>query len=176
MDLKDLFAISGKPGLYKYVSQTKNALIVESVTDNKRFPTYAAQKMMALEDISVYTLDEDVSLSEVLKKIYLKEDGGATAINPKADNEELKQYFLEILPDYDQDRVYVSDIKKIIGWYNFMQQHQLLKLKENPEKNEEIPNPDNAESSAVENTEPDAQEDSEKQAIIAEKEEVTAEK
>lgn len=115
--LKGLLAISGQRGLFKMVSQAKNSIIVESLIDGKRMPAYATSRISALEDISIYTEDEDVKLFDVFKAIYEKENGGQ-AIAPKSSGNELKAYFEEILPLYDKDRVYVSDIKKVLTWYN----------------------------------------------------------
>ncbi|MCU4175406.1 DUF5606 family protein [Carboxylicivirga sp. N1Y90] len=117
--LKGLLAISGQRGLFKMVSQAKNSIIVESLIDGKRMPAYATSRISALEDISIYTDDEDVKLFDVFKAIYEKENGGQ-AINPKSSGNELKKYFTEILPLYDKERVYVSDIKKVLTWYNLL--------------------------------------------------------
>lgn len=129
MDLKDLLAITGKPGLYKTVGQNKSSLIVESLTDGKKIPVYSANKISALEDISVYTYEEDIPLKKVFTLIAEKESGGK-AITPKASSEELKNYMREVLPDFDQDRVYTSDLKKIFNWYNNLQEHGLITLGE----------------------------------------------
>ena len=111
MELKDILAIGGKPGLYRFIAQAKNGIIVESLTDKKRIPAYASDKVSALEDIAIFTDSEEVNLADVFKKIFEKENGGK-AINHKSSGEELKAYFEEILPDFDRDRVYTSDIKK----------------------------------------------------------------
>jgi len=123
--LKDILAISGQAGLFKMVSQSKNAIIVESLVDGKRIPAYASARISALEDISVYTYEGDVKLTEVFKNISEKESGGA-ALDAKASNDALKNYFTQVLPNYDKERVYVSDIKKIISWYNLLQAASLL--------------------------------------------------
>lgn len=123
--MKGLLAISGKRGLFKMVSQGKNSIIVESLLDGKRMPAYATSRISALEDISIYTEEGDVKLQEVFDIIREKEDGGG-AISHKASGAELKSYFEGVLPDYDKDRVYVSDIKKIISWYNLLQENDLL--------------------------------------------------
>jgi len=129
MDLKDLLAITGKPGLYKTVGQNKSSLIVESLIDGKKIPVYSANKISALEDISVYTYEEDIPLKKVFALIAEKENGGK-AITPKASSEELKSYMREVLPDFDQDRVYTSDLKKIFNWYNNLHEHGLITLDE----------------------------------------------
>lgn len=127
MELKDLLSISGKPGLYKTVGQNKNSLIVESLTDGKKIPVYSAHKISALEDISIYTYEEDIPLKEVFTKILEKEDGGK-AIDHKSSAAELKAYMNEVLPDFDEDRVYTSDLKKIFGWYNNLHENGFLSL------------------------------------------------
>lgn len=134
MDLKGILAISGHPGLYKLISQAKNSIIVESLTDKTRMPAYASTKISALDDIAIYTDEEEVPLKEVFKNIFKKEKG-KESISHKASNEEIKSYFEEVLPTYDKDRVYVSDMKKIINWYNILHQVDLLNTKEaEPEK------------------------------------------
>jgi hypothetical protein len=128
--LKDILAISGQAGLFKMVSQSKNAIIVESLVDGKRIPAYASARISALEDISVYTYEGDVKLTEVFKNISEKESGGA-ALDAKASNDALKNYFTQVLPNYDKERVYVSDIKKIISWYNLLQAAAMLDFSKN---------------------------------------------
>lgn len=129
MNLTGIIAISGKPGLYKVVAQGKNNIIVESLADNKRVPAYATDRISALEDISIYTYNDDKPLKEVYKAIFTKENGGL-APSPKSDLNELKSYLLEILPDYDDERVYSSDIKKLFQWYNLLHKSGNLKLEE----------------------------------------------
>jgi len=133
MNLKDLLAISGKPGLYKSVGQNKNSLIVESLIDGKKMPVYSAHKISALEDISIYTYEEDVPLKEVFQKIYDKENGGS-AIDHKSAGGELKNYMREVLPDFDEERVYNSDLKKMFSWYNSLHKADLLNLEEEGEQ------------------------------------------
>ena len=119
--LRDILSITGKPGLYKLVSRGNNMLIVESLLDGKRVPTYARDKIVSLGEISMYTMGEDVSLSEVLTKLGEKEGLKVAAIDPKkADNDQLRDFFGEVLPDFDRDRVYPSDIRKLIQWYNIL--------------------------------------------------------
>ena len=119
--LRDILSITGKPGLYKLVSRGNNMLIVESLLDGKRVPTYARDKIVSLGEISMYTMGEDVSLSEVLTKLGEKEGLKVAAIDPKkADNDKLRDFFGEVLPDFDRDRVYPSDIRKLIQWYNIL--------------------------------------------------------
>ena len=127
MDLKGILSISGKSGLFKHVSQTKNGIIVESFIDKKRSHAFASAKISALQDIAIYTASEDKALIEVFQNIYKKEDG-KQSINPKTTSDELKKYFKEVLPDYDEDRVYVSDIKRVVGWYNQLQERGLVDM------------------------------------------------
>ncbi|MBN2743815.1 hypothetical protein LX69_03238 [Breznakibacter xylanolyticus] len=123
--LKEILAISGQGGLFKVISQAKNAIIVESLVDGKRMPAHASSRISALEDISVYTEDGDMKLAVVFKRIADKENNGE-AIDAKSSNDQLKAYFEQVLPEYDKERVYVSDIKKIISWYNLLVQKQML--------------------------------------------------
>ena len=137
MDLAGIISISGKPGLYKVISQGKNNLIVESLDDSKRFPSYASDKVSSLEEISVYTYDEDMALKSILKSIYIKENGGL-APSHKESKAILEAYMLEILPNYDQERVYFSDIKKILQWYNQLHKTGLLtNMEENTSEDSE---------------------------------------
>ena len=117
--LKEILSISGKPGLYKLVNNTSNAIIVESLLDGKRFPAYSNSKIISLEDISIYTENEDMPLKEVLKRIFDKENG-ADILSHKEATEKIQAYFEEVVPEYDKERVYVSDMRKIIQWYNLL--------------------------------------------------------
>ncbi|MEG1738471.1 MAG: DUF5606 domain-containing protein [Odoribacter sp.] len=134
--LKEILSISGKPGLQKLISNSSNAIIVESLLDGKRFPAYSNSKIIALEDISIYTEGEDMPLKEVFKRIYTKENG-KEALSHKEPTEKIIAYFSEMVPEYDKDRVYVSDMKKIIEWYNLLTQKGLLNLEEKEEQKEE---------------------------------------
>ena len=118
--LKEILSVTGKPGLYKLVSQGKNMLIVESLIDGKRMPAYSRDKVVSLGDIAMFTETEEVPLAEVLEKLKTKENSQNASIDPKADNEQLKKFMSEVLPDYDRDRVYPSDIRKLINWYNLL--------------------------------------------------------
>ncbi len=129
MDLSKILAISGRPGLYKVISQAKQAVIVESLTDQKRFPVFGHEKISALEEISVFTTGEDRPLKDVLKLVHDKQ-GGAPAPDPRSDNPVLLQAFREMVPDYDPERVYISDIRKILTWYNLLLQHNILTFDE----------------------------------------------
>ncbi len=132
--LKGIMSISGQPGLFKLVTEAKNSIIVESLVTGKRMPAYSTSKISALEDIAIFTKTGEVALKEVLKSISEKENGGQITI--KGSGNELKTYFEEVLPEYDQDRVYVSDMKKIIQWYNLLQSKELLNFDEESETDE----------------------------------------
>ncbi len=136
MDLKEILAISGKPGLYKFISQGRNAMIVENIEDNSRTSAFATEEVSALEDIAIFTEEEEVSLRDVLKKIFEKENEGE-AISHKANSQELKKWFEEVLPTYDKDRVYVSDIKKVALWYNLLCKMKMLDFTEDEEESKE---------------------------------------
>jgi hypothetical protein len=125
MNLKDILSITGKPGLYKNVAHSKNGVIVESISDGKRFPVFANDKISSLEEISIFTTGDDISLRVVFKKIFDQEKGGPSA-DPKSSDKLLREYFKGILPEYDEERVYVSHIRKILVWYNLLQSHQLI--------------------------------------------------
>ncbi len=135
MDLSKILAISGRPGLYKIISQTGQNVIVESLSDQKKFPVFASYKITTLNDISIFTNEKDVPLADVFKAIFQKEKG-ETSISPNADKQELFGYFEEVLPDYDKDRVYHTDIKKVLKWYNLLYSKNLLDFTEEEEKKE----------------------------------------
>jgi hypothetical protein len=135
MVLKDIMAISGESGLFKFIAQGKNSIIVEHLETKKRSSAFGSAKVSSLEEISIFTEKEDLSLGKVLDRIFEKENGGP-AIDFKSDPEKLKAYFNEVLPEYDKERVYTSDIKKVVHWYNILHQLNLL-VKEEPEKTEE---------------------------------------
>ena len=132
--LKGILAISGQPGLFKMVTEAKNSIIVESLLTGKRMPAYTTSKISALSDISVFTITGEVQLNEIFKKIL--ENG--KLIPSKASTNEIKSFFEEILPEYDKDRVYVSDMKKIIQWYQLLSDQNLIKEpeEEKPEEKE----------------------------------------
>lgn len=117
MELKEILAISGQPGLYKYVAQSSRGVIVESLVDGKRMNAASTAKVSSLTEISMFTEGEDIALAEVFTKIYAHAEG-KEAIDPKSDPAKLKAAFAEVLPDYDRERVHVSDIKKCFAWYN----------------------------------------------------------
>ena len=134
--LKTILAISGKPGLYKLISQAKNMLIVEAVSaDRKRMPVYASDKVISLGDIAMYTDGDEVPLGEVLESVKTKENGAVTSIDyKKASSEELHQFMEEVLPNYDRDRVHTGDIKKLIQWYNLLISNGETDFVETPKK------------------------------------------
>jgi len=117
--LKTILSVSGKPGLYKLISNGKNMLIVESLVDKKRTPVYGSDKIISLGDIAMYTDEDEVPLHNVLTSVKNKENGAKIALNTKtATNDELYSYMAEVLPTFDRERVYPTDIKKLINWYN----------------------------------------------------------
>lgn len=126
MSLDKILSISGKPGLYKIVTQTRSGFVAESLLDNKRMTVNIHNNVSVLSEIAMYTLTEEVPLREVFKKVREKEDGKQTSISHKDSKDVLEEYFFEVLPDYDEDRVYPSDIKKVIQWYNILQANDLL--------------------------------------------------
>lgn len=127
--LKGILSVSGQSGLFKMVAESKNNIIIESLETLKRMPVHSTSKVSALEDIAIYTENGDVPLKDILKAISDKENGGPT-ISPKASPNELKAYFEKVVPEYDKDRVYVSDIKKVLLWYNTLQSKELLDFSE----------------------------------------------
>lgn len=129
IDLTGIISISGQPGLFKIVAQSKNGIIVEGLSDKKRLNVYATTKVSTLSDISMFTTGEDKPLEEIMNNVYEKEKGGA-AIDNKADDKAMEAYFAQILPEYDKDRVYVSNMRKLINWYNALQISGNLKQKE----------------------------------------------
>lgn len=134
--LKGILSISGQTGLFKLVAESKNNIIVESLETSKRIPVHSTSKVSALEDIAIYTENGDVPLKTVFKAIYEKENGGP-ALSPKATGNELKSYFEKVVPEFDKDRVYVSDIKKVLLWYNSLQQKEMLDFVEEKENDNE---------------------------------------
>ena len=141
MDLSKILSISGKPGLYKMIAKSKNGLIVESFIDGKRISAFSQEKISSLEEISIFTEGEDLSLKEVLKKIFEKTEG-KEAIDTKSPNYKLKEFFEEAVPEYDNERVYVSDIKKVLKWYNTLLEKELLDFSEEEENKEPEDKPD----------------------------------
>lgn len=138
MNVEKILAISGKPGLYELKVQTRTGFVAESMQDGKKITVGMKSNVSLLSEISMYTSTEEKPLVEILRAIAVKENEGPT-ISHKEDNDKLLDYFIQILPDYDQERVYPSDIKKVLNWYNILQSKGLVS-KEEPkiEKAEEI--------------------------------------
>ncbi|WP_299228809.1 DUF5606 domain-containing protein [uncultured Psychroserpens sp.] len=126
MSLDKILSISGKPGLYKIIAQTRTGFVAESLIDKRKVNVNIHSNVSILSEIAVYTLTEELPLRDVLKKVREKENGAPTSISHKDSKDTLEEYFFEVLPDYDEDRVYASDIKKIVQWYNLLQKHDLL--------------------------------------------------
>ena len=137
MKLDKIIAIGGKPGLFKLLTQTKSGFVAESLTDGKRLTVNLRNQVSVLSEISVFTLEEEKPLPEVFELLLQKENGSTSSISHKADKLALEEYFFEILPNYDEDRVYPSDIKKIIRWYNILVEHKLLETSEDKEQDKE---------------------------------------
>lgn len=129
MELDKILSIAKKPGLYKLIAQSRGGFIAESLLDQKRISVSISSNVSLLSEIAIYTLAEELPLKEVFLKVFEKENGGQASTSPKASKDDLEAYFFSVLPDYDEDRVYPSDIKKIISWYNLLQQHKLLDFK-----------------------------------------------
>ena len=119
MELKDILAISGQPGLYRFVAQSRNGFIVESLIDGKRQNASASSRISALTEISMFTEGEDIPLAEVFTKMY-EQTGGAQALSAKESADKLAAFFAQAVPDYDRERVHASDIKKAIQWFNLL--------------------------------------------------------
>ena len=136
IQLKDILAISGKGGLFKFIAQARNGIVVESLEDQKRHVAPATARVSSLEDIAIFTIDEEVPLADIFYMIHEKSEGKET-LSHKAAVEELKSQFKELVPEYDEDRVYVSDIKKVFQWYNQLHQHQLLEVIDKEEDQKE---------------------------------------
>ncbi len=128
--LKGILSISGHGGLFKMVAEAKNNIIVESLSTKKRMPAYSTSKISSLEDIAIFADSGDIPLKDIFKNIFELEDGKASISPNKVSGNELKDYFAKVLPDYDRDRVYVSDMKKVITWYNQLHECELLNFEE----------------------------------------------
>ena len=118
--LKTILAIAGKPGLYKLISQGKNMLVVEALQTGKRTPAYNHEKIISLGDIAMFTDSDEVPLNEVFQSIQKLENGAKASVSTKDDDATLREYLAKVLPDFDRERVYTSDIKKLISWYNIL--------------------------------------------------------
>lgn len=118
--LKTILSISGRPGLYKLVSQGKNMLIVEAIATGKRTPAYAHDKVISLGDIAIYTTEDDIPLVDVFAAIKNNNDGKPVDVKALGDDKKVRAYFKEVLPSFDEERVYTNDIKKVFNWYNLL--------------------------------------------------------
>ena len=160
--LKDILAISGYSGLYKYLKKSRNGIIVENLETKKRMNADATAQINALEDISIYTDTEDMPLDEVFKRIHENENG-EPAFNPKkASGKELREYFDKVIPEHDEERVYNSDIKKILTWYNLLTRLDLLNFEEE-EKGEDKEKSDSEEKKKEEGSESSSEDSVDKQ-------------
>lgn len=137
--LKTVLSISGRPGLYKLVSQGKNMLIVEAIGTGKRMPAYAHDKIISLGDIAIYTMEEDIPLADVFESIKEKNEGKAVDVKAMKSDKEIREYFATVLPEFDDERVYTNDIKKVFNWYNVLVAAGMTEFKsaEAEEANEE---------------------------------------
>ena len=137
MALDKILSIGGKPGLYKLLTQTRTGFVGESLLDGKRISVGMRNNVSVLSEIAIYTLEEEVPLREVFQKIKEKEGGKKTSISHKAEKIQLEEYFFEVLPNYDEDRVYASDIKKIVQWYNLLLENGITEFTEDGDSEEE---------------------------------------
>lgn len=133
MALDKILSIEGKPGLFKLLTQTRTGFVAESLLNGKKLNVGITHKVSLLSEIAIFTLEEELPLSEVFKKILEKEEGGKTSIGHKDSRLKLEEYFFEVLPNYDEDRVYASDIKKVIKWYNLLVENGITDFSD-PEK------------------------------------------
>jgi len=124
--LAGILAISGKPGLYKTISQAGTKLVVESLSEGKRSIANASSQIISLADVSIYGEEEEMLLEDIFKQMYKIENKAKASVSPKDSNDELKEYFEDVFPEYDKERVYPSDIKKVIRWYNLLLEKELL--------------------------------------------------
>tara|TARA_Y100001933_G_scaffold121340_1_gene121250 strand:- start:2805 stop:3251 length:447 start_codon:yes stop_codon:yes gene_type:complete len=145
MELKDFISVAGKSGLHTIVGKSKNNVIVESLKDKKRFPIFNTNKISALSDISIYTYDEEILLSEVFDRIQKKYQKDA-AISHLEKGDELRKVFEELIPNYDQEQVYNSDIKKVFQWYNILHETNNLIQEESNEEPDENADQEKTES------------------------------
>ena len=130
MSLDKILSIAGKPGLFRLLTQTRSGFVAESLADGKKISVGISGNVSVLSEIAIFTLEEEVPLRRVFAAIREKESGGRIALSPKADKADLEAYFFEVLPDYDEDRVYASDIRKVIQWYNLLTDHGISDFSE----------------------------------------------
>lgn len=134
MDLSKIVSISGRPGLFLIKSQAVGRIIVESLIDGKCTPAFARDRMSSLEEISIFSVDEDKPLKEVFMSIHEKMGDKVGFDFKKAGNDELRAKFLEVMPDYDQEAVYPSDMRKVFAWYQMLVDKNLLDFTPEPEE------------------------------------------
>ncbi|MBT7656263.1 MAG: DUF5606 domain-containing protein [Flavobacteriales bacterium] len=127
--MEKIIAVSGRPGLYEIQSQTRVGVVATNLSDGKRIVTQPTDQVSVLSDIQIYTYAGEVPLETVFEKIHTKENGAVAGVSPKAPTAELKAYFAEVLPDYDEERVYASDIKKMVQWYGVLQTQKRFSFK-----------------------------------------------
>lgn len=132
--LKSILAISGKPGLYKLISQGKGMLVVESLINGKRTPAYNHEKIISLGDIAMFTDSDEVPLSEVFESMKQLENGAIASVKVKDSERVLREYLAKVLPNFDRDRVYTTDIKKLISWYNILIENGFTDFKDKEEE------------------------------------------
>ncbi len=137
MGLEKILAIGGKPGLYKLLTQTRTGFVAESLLDGKKITVGLRSNVSVLSEIAIYTLDEEIPLRQVFLNIQAKEKGGKTSIGHKAEKIKLEEYFFEVLPDYDEDRVYASDISKVLNWYNILHNNGITDFSDDGDASEE---------------------------------------
>ena len=135
MNVEKILAIAGKPGLFELKLQTRSGFLAESLLDGKKITVGLSSNVSLLSEISMYTYTEEKPLVEIMRAIAIKENEGPTAVSHKEDNAKLNAYFQEILPDYDADRVYASDIKKVLNWYNILQAKGMVSKEESKVEN-----------------------------------------
>ena len=135
MNVEKILAIAGKPGLFELKLQTRSGFLAESLLDGKKITVGLSSNVSLLSEISMYTYTEEKPLVEIMRAIAIKEDEGTTSVSHKEDNAKLIAYFQEILPDYDADRVYASDIKKVLNWYNILQAKGMVSKEESKVEN-----------------------------------------
>src|SRR6218665_1072400 len=138
MNVEKILAIAGKPGLFELKIQTRSGFLAESLLDGKKITVGLRSNVSLLSEISMYTYSEEKPLVEIMRAIAIKENEGPTPVTHKDDNAKLVAYFKEILPDYDEDRVYASDIKKLLNWYNILQAKGLVSKEERKVENAEV--------------------------------------
>lgn len=142
MDIKDFISVSGQPGLYKLVSQGKAILIAENLETGQRIPVHATSHVSSMEEIAVFTAKEDKPLKEIFLEMYQKEGGRVVLDVKKSSNDQIREYFATVLPSYDRNKVYLSDMKKILTWYNILVTYGKLDWTPEEEKEDGIQKPE----------------------------------